>query len=108
MNDGGASDGRVGMEEERKHLADWYVQRRTELAEFLDDLSWELIVATTAAAEEYYRTSDINQTCGHADKLDSLMILKRSTELSLEAINRSMDNLSRMEELNRQRTRRGK
>jgi hypothetical protein len=96
------------MEDERKRLTEWYIERRTELAEFLDDLAWELVQATAAAAQDYYRTSDIDRTCGHADRLESLMILKRSTEVSLEAVNRAMETLSRTEDLNRLRTRRGK
>ncbi len=96
------------MEEERKRLADWYIERRIELSDFLEDLSWELIVATSAAADEYYKQSDGDLIRDHADRLESLMAMKRATEMSLEAINRSMENLSRMEEMNRQRARRGK
>ena len=96
------------MEEERKRLADWYIERRLELSDFLDDLSWELIVATSAAAEDYYKQTDGTLMQDHADRLEALMSMKRATEMALEAINRSMDNLSRMEEMNRQRARRGK
>jgi hypothetical protein len=96
------------MEEERKRLADWYIDRRTELANFLDDLSWELIVATSGAAEEYYKKNDVTLLQDHADRLEALMVMKRAAEMSLEAINRSMENLSRMEEMNRLRARRGK
>ena len=96
------------MEEDRKRLADWYIGRRAELADFLEDLSWELIVATSSAAEDYYKRNDLGQVQDHADRLEALMVTKRATEMSLEAINRSMDNLSRMEEMNRQRARRGK
>ena len=85
---------RPPLEDERKRLADWYIERRAELSAFLDDLSWELIVATSAAAEEYYKQNDTGQLAEHADRL--------------EAINRSMENLSRMEEMNRLRARRGK
>lgn len=96
------------MEEDRKRLADWYIERRIELTDFLDDLSWELIVATSAAADDYYKQNEAGNIQDHADRLEALMVMKRATEMSLEAINRSMDNLSRMEEMNRQRARRGK
>ena len=99
---------RPPLEDERKRLADWYIERRAELSAFLDDLSWELIVATSAAAEEYYKQNDAGQFQEHADRLEALMVMKRSAEMSLEAINRSMENLSRMEEMNRLRARRGK
>jgi hypothetical protein len=95
-------------EEERKRLGDWYIDRRTELANFLDDLLWELIVTTSGAAEEYYRHNDAGCLQEHADRLEALMVMKRAAEMSLEAINRSMENLSRMEEMNRLRMRRGK
>ncbi len=65
-------------------------------------------MATSAAAEEYYKQNDTGQLAEHADRLESLMVMKRSAEMSLEAINRSMENLSRMEEMNRLRARRGK
>ncbi|MEI6985492.1 MAG: hypothetical protein WCK65_05135 [Rhodospirillaceae bacterium] len=96
------------MEDERKRLADWYIERRAELSDFLDDLSWELIVATSAAADDYYKQSNVAHLQEHADRLESLMVMQRAAEMALEAINRSMDNLSRMEEMNRQRTRRTK
>ena len=65
-------------------------------------------MATSAAAEEYYKQNDTGQLSEHADRLEALMVMKRSAEMSLEAINRSMENLSRMEEMNRLRARRGK
>jgi hypothetical protein len=99
---------RPGLEEERKRLGDWYIDRRAELSNFLDDLLWELIVATSGAAEEYYRHNNAAHLQDHADRLEALMVMKRAAEMSLEAINRSMENLSRMEEMNRLRMRRGK
>ncbi len=54
-------------------------------------------MATSAAAEEYYKQNDIGQFQDHADRLEALMVMKRSAEMALEAINRSMENLSRME-----------
>ena len=65
-------------------------------------------MATSAAAEEYYKETDGGRLPEHADRLEALMVMKRSAEMSLEAINRSMENLSRMEEMNRLRARRGK